>query len=315
MALYALLAVAEVHHPLGDGGWVAWPLAFAVFYFLCRRHEGPPDRGLARALHAGGGWLLIALVSWEVAWAIDQGVRGSGSWPAIAWALVPAVAVIALVRSAKRTGWPVGPHRETYGALVGGGLAAYLALWILITNLTLSGDPYPLAFVPLLNPLDLAELFVLLVLLRYWLHLRAGAYQVHAQVGDAGPLGSLAVLAFVWLNAALLRTLHYWAGVPLELEALLRSTLVQTSVSIFWAVLALGMMLLATRRGVRIIWLVGATLLAVVIGKLFLIDLSRVGTIERIVSFVVVGVLMLVVGYFSPLPPSSASDSGSRSAT
>jgi uncharacterized membrane protein len=28
-----------------------------------------------------------------------------------------------------------------------------------------------------------------------------------------------------------------------------------------------------------------------------------VGTVERIVSFVVVGLLMLVVGYFSPLPP------------
>jgi uncharacterized membrane protein len=73
-------------------------------------------------------------------------------------------------------------------------------------------------------------------------------------------------------------------------------------------VLALATMLVATRKGARIVWLVGATLLAVVIGKLFLVDLSRVGTIERIVSFVVVGVLMLVVGYFSPLPPQPASD-------
>jgi uncharacterized membrane protein len=81
---------------------------------------------------------------------------------------------------------------------------------------------------------------------------------------------------------------------------------VQTSVSIFWAVLALASMLLASRKQARVVWWVGATLLAVVIGKLFLVDLSRVGTIERIVSFVVVGILMLVVGYFSPLPPQSA---------
>jgi uncharacterized membrane protein len=33
------------------------------------------------------------------------------------------------------------------------------------------------------------------------------------------------------------------------------------------------------------------------------VDLSRIGSIERIVSFVGVGLLMLVVGYFSPLPP------------
>jgi len=38
---------------------------------------------------------------------------------------------------------------------------------------------------------------------------------------------------------------------------------------------------------------------------LFLVDLSHVGTIERIVSFVGVGLLMLVIGYFSPLPPSA----------
>jgi uncharacterized membrane protein len=53
-------------------------------------------------------------------------------------------------------------------------------------------------------------------------------------------------------------------------------------------------------------WLVGAALLAVVIAKLFLVDLSQVGSIERIVSFLGVGILMLIVGYLSPLPPAEA---------
>jgi uncharacterized membrane protein len=43
--------------------------------------------------------------------------------------------------------------------------------------------------------------------------------------------------------------------------------------------------------------------MAVVVGKLFIVDLSQVGTVERIVSFIVVGLLMLVIGYFSPVPP------------
>jgi len=30
---------------------------------------------------------------------------------------------------------------------------------------------------------------------------------------------------------------------------------------------------------------------------------GRVGTIERIVSFLAVGIFMLIVGYFSPVPP------------
>jgi len=98
-------------------------------------------------------------------------------------------------------------------------------------------------------------------------------------------------------------TIHHWAGVPFELQAMLRSTLVETSISIFWAVLALTTMLAATRTGARVVWLTGAGLLCVVIAKLFLVDLSHIGTIERIVSFVGVGLLMLVIGYFSPLPP------------
>ena len=51
--------------------------------------------------------------------------------------------------------------------------------------------------------------------------------------------------------------------------------------------------------------MVGAALMAVVVGKLFLVDLSHMAGIERIVSFIGVGVLMLVIGYFSPLPPAA----------
>jgi uncharacterized membrane protein len=40
-----------------------------------------------------------------------------------------------------------------------------------------------------------------------------------------------------------------------------------------------------------------------VVLKLFIVDLSGTGTIARIISFLVVGILMLIIGYFSPLPP------------
>jgi uncharacterized membrane protein len=87
------------------------------------------------------------------------------------------------------------------------------------------------------------------------------------------------------------------------------STLVQTCLSLFWSILALVTMLIAARKKNRLVWLVGAVLLGVVIAKLFLIDLSRSGSVERIVSFVGVGLLMLVVGYLSPLPPARESQS------
>ena len=43
--------------------------------------------------------------------------------------------------------------------------------------------------------------------------------------------------------------------------------------------------------------------MALVVVKLVLVDLSNRGGGERIVAFIGVGLLMLVVGYFAPLPP------------
>ena len=56
----------------------------------------------------------------------------------------------------------------------------------------------------------------------------------------------------------------------------------------------------------------GAALLAAVVVKLFFVDLDGQGTIERIVSFVGAGVLILLIGYLAPVPPSTPT---ARSAT
>jgi len=116
-------------------------------------------------------------------------------------------------------------------------------------------------------------------------------------------LAGFGLAAFVWANGVLLRTLHHWAGVPFAFDAMSRSVLVQASFSIFWTLIALGAMVIATRRGLRPLWLAGAALMGIVVAKLFVVDLSSAGGVERIVSFIVVGVLMLVIGYFSPVPP------------
>jgi uncharacterized membrane protein len=156
--------------------------------------------------------------------------------------------------------------------------------------------------VPLANPIDLANAGALMILLT-WLRrvlTDAGLNSPQSLHRVAAGLGAT---AFVWMNGILLRSLHQWAAVPFDFGIMMESTLVQVALSLFWALLALGLMLLATRRGWRPVWLTGAGLMAIVVAKLFLIDLSRVGSIERIVSFIGVGLLLLVLGYFSPVPP------------
>lgn len=110
-------------------------------------------------------------------------------------------------------------------------------------------------------------------------------------------------LIFLWLNTIIARCVHYWMLTPYHSDEMAKSMYFQVSILILWAILSLGAMVFAHKKNLRYIWFTGACLLAIVVAKLFLIDLAKIGTIARIVSFLVVGVLMLVIGYFSPLPP------------
>jgi uncharacterized membrane protein len=115
-------------------------------------------------------------------------------------------------------------------------------------------------------------------------------------------LGAVAAAGFVWLNAILVRGFHHYGDVPYRVDAWLGSLAVQSGLALLWALTALVAMWFGARRGERVPWVVGAALLAAVVLKLLFVDLSGTGTVTRIVSFIGVGVLMLVIGYVAPLP-------------
>jgi uncharacterized membrane protein len=116
-------------------------------------------------------------------------------------------------------------------------------------------------------------------------------------------LWGLAVLFFLWLNSVVARSVHFFAGVSYDPDSLYSSVIFQAALAALWGFGALAITVWAARKGSRLVWGVGATLLGMVVLKLFIVDLSGTGTIARIVSFLVVGILMLIIGYFSPLPP------------
>jgi uncharacterized membrane protein len=221
----------------------------------------------------------------------------------LAWALVPCAVLVLLSLRGRQLPWPVAGRLPVYLLLGAAPIAALAWLWIVYANMSSNGDPQPLPFVPLLNPLDLAMIGVLLALAGWMRSIRQHGIVSGERESSAALYGSLAAGAFIAANGGLLRALHHLAGVPYALEPMLRSTLVQAALSIFWSVLALTVMVIATRQRLRALWLVGAALMGVVVIKLFLVELSRVGSVERIVSFMVVGMLMLLIGYLSPVPP------------
>jgi len=108
---------------------------------------------------------------------------------------------------------------------------------------------------------------------------------------------------FLLVNAIVFRTVHQWGGVAWNLSALLASKPLQAALTLTWSATALPLMLLATRRAIRPLWMVGAALLAVVVVKLFVLDLGALTGLPRVVAFIGVGALLLLIGYLAPLPP------------
>lgn len=53
-------------------------------------------------------------------------------------------------------------------------------------------------------------------------------------------------------------------------------------------------------------------MLVAVVGKLFVRDLANAGTVERIVTFIGVGLGLLAIGYFAPVPPASGEVEGAQ---
>ena len=285
------LLAARDGHPLQDWGFAGWPLLLAAGVMLARRAENEADdaaRALSPWLRAGLYSLLALLAAWELSWQLKQVT--SAIWPALPWLWVP-LAMLWLAAS-----------RPRFRLLASAPLAAATLLWTLVLNLSSDGDPQPLPYLPLLNPLDVSSAAALATLAARALDL-SPAERASLSLTGRRLLVVLGGLAFLWLNAALLRAVHYALDTPLEWHAIRHSFVAQASLSIFWTLLGLTIMTVANRRGARQAWIIGAGLMGVVVAKLFLVDLEGTGSIARIASFISVGLLMLLAGYLSPIPP------------
>ena len=181
-----------------------------------------------------------------------------------------------------------------------GGLALSL-FWLF--SLGAPGAPSPLPFVPLINPLELAQLGLLAMALLLLTRLGWSRTQL---------LPVIALLTWLWLSVATLRAVHHLADVAWNHE-LWRSMLAQTSLTVVWSLTGVAAWVWGSRSGARRIWQAGAVIMAVVLLKLGLIDRQHMSNIAGIVSFLAVGGLLTLVGYLAPSPPAQpASDADSN---
>jgi uncharacterized membrane protein len=305
MAWFVLDGAGRSAGPLAHGGIWAWPLALAVHALALWRSAARWPTTAATAIHALGALVLAALGALQGRAAMVGWGDFNSAWAWLGWLAVPAVLLLALPRDGFARLWPVRMAQAAYQGGAGAVLTLGLLLWTLLANWFSNGSALPLPYLPLLNPLDLGVATALLAA-ALWLRSPAATalpnmrtWFAPAAVGSAG---------FVWLNAILIRTFHHYDGVPFRVDAWMRSLPVHTGLTLLWAATALALMWHATRRALRAPWIVGAALLAAVVLKLVLVDLSGSGTVTRIVSFIGVGVLMLVIGYVAPLPSHRSRD-------
>ena len=133
--------------------------------------------------------------------------------------------------------------------------------------------------------------------------IRQGQIEKAGFINPSIGLKIIAVILFIYITSVVAHAVHFYADVRFDDRAMLRSEIFQASISIVWTLLAFGIMWMAAKKQYRKLWFIGTGLLAIVVIKLFMIDLADSGAVARIVSFITVGILMLLIGYLSPIPP------------
>jgi uncharacterized membrane protein len=178
-------------------------------------------------------------------------------------------------------------------------LSCVMGLWFFVT-LFLSGDPAPLPYyIPLINPLDLEEIFCVLLFLLWQSVLLKQTALPRPEKPALFVLLDAAV--FLFAIAVTARCVHFYGGVPYH--RVFQSDLFHLCLFILWAVYGIGHIIGGYKLARRKVWIAGAVLMVADIAKLLILDLAGTGAVTRIISFFVAGILLLFIGWVAPLPP------------
>lgn len=199
--------------------------------------------------------------------------------------------------------WPFSTYFSTYWFT---GLTPIILL-LMLGGMALNcsnGELLNNHYIPVLSIVDMSLLSVFIAI-TLWLK-EATLYQCNEERKQQWQYYSLIFMigfATVWFHGILFRTVAHYGELDWAFNALWHSRILQALLTLLWSLIALFMMLISTRKSWRELWFMGAGLWGVVILKLFVIDGANSGSLTRAFTFIGVAILMLVIGYFSPLPP------------
>ena len=311
--------------------WLAWAALWAGSEYVLLRLDttGAPSAGLVlRAVHAvrtAGPWLAlwpagaVLIEGWLVDGSNADQLAAQGNWAiGSAWGnYLPTWAMMLvlgwLIKRSSAAAWPAAPLQDWYRRVLIPSGALLILLLAAVWNLGQDGAMAPLPYVPLLNPLDLSTGFALVLCVSAG-RMLAGAPGQRAGLSQRLRIAGLCA-AYAWFNLILLRSAAHYLGIAYQLQDLAASQFVQAMLSLVWSASALVLMRYAAKRTMRRTWASGAVLLGIVLAKLITVDMASSGSMARIVSFVGVGLLMVLVGYLAPYPKHEAAGASPQRST
>ena len=301
VALCNVNALRYDYHPLAHFGWLAWPALFAVHFMSLRRLPVLLPQRVVSAAHILGCWLLLGVLSLELRYLFFALADYDSAWRWLGWALAPS-AYLLLMANVRNLPWPVAAYPREYRLYAALPVGLCALAWFWLANWFSDGSADPLPYLPLANPLEIGLLIVLFSCYQ-WGRRNLTERGLTLSRSTRYLQGIAGASLFALLTLAVCRFSHHWFDVTFHFAALSGSMVVQAGLSLVWTLGALALMISGNRLYRRELWMIGAALVAVVVVKLFFIELGNSGSLARIVSFIGVGALLLVVGYFSPLPP------------
>ena len=285
-------------HPFEGFGAISFGLLVFVNYLLLHQYDAVWK--FTKQLHILALWFISIILTLELHYHADL-LKMDKSFIMISIALTSLILSVFLLYPKRYIAW-IEPYRNTYQLIGAGGLIGMLILWELQA---FSVPPHAnLSYIPLLNPLDMLQGLVLGIAY-YWIVKNKVSFTQNVKVSF---YGILALLSTIFASVIFARAVHMFREVNYRFNSLWRDDYFQAGLSILWSMIAIVLMLLSKRYKNRPLWMAGFGLLILVVLKLFFVELANSGTIERIISFIVVGSLLLLIGYFVPLPPNKERD-------
>ena len=290
-------------NPFDYLGFLVWPVALFVHILLLSRHENDWSSAMVNLWHAAGMWFISLISLWALIDGVNNVVSLNEAWNASFISLLTSLLILGFLRWGRKLVWPIQYYKRSYYFWGMIPVITGLFVWQLIV-MHYSGNLHPLRYIPLLNPLDMTQIAAVAVIV-VWCGFVERKWSLFPSQFIPG---FLAIMSFILVNIIIARTVHNFTYISYSGHSMLHSGVFQTAISIVWSIIAMALMVIASRQLSRQFWFIGAGLLALVVVKLFFVDLADSGSISRIISFLAVGGLMLVIGYLSPLPPKIESE-------